>query len=47
MFSEAIELFADRLGWIIGFSLPSERFSEQHLSMVSPTTATVGHNHRW
>ncbi|CAM0137452.1 unnamed protein product [Umbelopsis sp. WA50703] len=47
MFSEAIEVFSDRLGWIIGFSLPNERSSEQHLSMISPTTATVGHNHRW
>ncbi|KAH8553026.1 Cut8 six-helix bundle-domain-containing protein [Umbelopsis sp. PMI_123] len=46
LFSEAIDLFANSLGWIIGFSTPSERSSsQQSFSTVSPTTTAV--SHRW
>ncbi|KAI9284773.1 Cut8 six-helix bundle-domain-containing protein [Umbelopsis sp. AD052] len=46
LFSEAIDLFANSLGWIIGFSSPSERSSaHQSFSIVSPTTTAI--SHRW
>ncbi|CAO3694198.1 unnamed protein product [Umbelopsis ramanniana] len=46
LFSEAIDLFANSLGWIIGFSSPNERSStQQSFSIVSPTTTAV--SYRW